>query len=122
MAIKSAVPTLDWKGKVRWWCGGDKTRQIAGAVGGPVVADVLAFRLSADYRVEDFFVAFGPNEARKMGISEATRVIKDPGDQRALTLRGKLLFTPTPDLRTLITLSHVDAYGPQTGEIGREHV
>src|SRR3546814_15866747 len=54
-----------------------------------------------------------------MGISEATRVIKDPGDQRALTLRGKLLFTPTPDLRTLITLSHVDAYGPQTGEVVR---
>src|SRR3546814_5626122 len=52
-----------------------------------------------------------------MGISEATRVIKDPGDQRALTLRGKLLFTPTPDLRTLITLSHVDAYGPQTGDV-----
>src|SRR3546814_20332321 len=54
-----------------------------------------------------------------MGISEATRVIKDPGDQRALTLRGKLLFTPTPDLRTLITLSHVDAYGPQTGDVVR---
>src|SRR3546814_6668750 len=77
------------------------TTLFRSAVGGPVVADVLAFRLSADYRVEDFFVAFGSYEARRKGISDATRIIKDPGDQRALTLRSKLLFTPTPDLRTL---------------------
>jgi outer membrane receptor protein involved in Fe transport len=119
IAIKTADPTFDWQGKVRGVIGGDETRQISGAVGGPIIADTLAFRVSADYRVEDFFVDFASYEARKRGISEATRIIDDPGHQRALTLRGKLLFTPTPDLRALITLSHVDAYGPQTGDVVR---
>src|SRR3546814_20432311 len=80
VAIKTADPTFDWQGKVRGVIGGDKTRQISGAVGGPVVADVLAFRLSADSRVEDFFVAFGPFEARQMGIR---------GDMSVITVRSE---------------------------------
>src|SRR3546814_14119383 len=100
VAIKTADPTFDWQGKVRGVIGGDKTRQISGAVGGPVVADVLAFRLSADYRVEDVFVGFGPYEARKMGISEATSVITDPCEKRARNLSGQMLCTPPPELST----------------------
>src|SRR3546814_13931397 len=42
-----------------------------------------------------------------------------PVKQRALTMRGKWMSTPTPDLRTLITVSHVDAYGPQNGDVVR---
>src|SRR3546814_2966606 len=34
VAIKTADPTFDWQGKVRGVIGGDKTRQISGAVGG----------------------------------------------------------------------------------------
>src|SRR3546814_10882597 len=33
VAIKTADPTFDWQGKVRGVIGGDKTRQISGAVG-----------------------------------------------------------------------------------------
>src|SRR3546814_15446334 len=44
VAIKTADPTFDWQGKVRGVIGGDKTRQISGAAGGPVVAGGLAYR------------------------------------------------------------------------------
>src|SRR3546814_19100763 len=92
VAIKTADPTFDWQGKGRGVIGGDKTRQISGAVGGPVVADVLAFRLSADYRVEDFFVAFGPYEERDrksvvLGQSVSVRV--DLGGWRYIKKKKK---------------------------------
>src|SRR3546814_14908005 len=89
VAIKTADPTFDWQGKVRGVIGGDKKRQISGAVGGPVVADVLAFWLSADYRVEDFFVAFGTYEERKLGISEETGVLQVTGERREDILLGQ---------------------------------
>lgn len=119
VAVKTADPTFEWHGRLRGVVGNGDVRQISGAVGGPIIPDVLAFRLAADYRAEDFFVKFTPFVARKDGVSNETFLLGDPSHQRSYILRGKLLFTPTPDVRALITLSHSDAYAPQTGDVTR---
>jgi outer membrane receptor protein involved in Fe transport len=119
VAIKTIDPSFDWSGHARAVIGGDRTRQLSAAVGGPIVPDILAFRVAADYREEDFFVRFAPYTAREEGISAETRRIDDPSQQRSFSLRGKLLFTPTPDVRALITLSHTNGFAPQTGDVTR---
>ena len=119
VAVKTADPTFDWHGKVRGVAGGNDTYQLSGAIGGPIIPDVFAFRVAADYRSEDFFVDFAPYTARKDGVSTATRMIDNPSHQRSVAVRGKLLFTPTPDIRALLTYSHSDAYAPQTGDVTR---
>lgn len=104
IAIKTADPTYDWTGKARFAVGEYDTRQASAAIGGPILGQSLAFRVAADYREEDSYVKF-------TGFPGAD----DPGHSRAYTLRGKLLITPegAPDFRTLLTLSHTDAYAPQ---------
>lgn len=119
VAIKTVDPGFDWSGRARAVIGGDRTRQLSGAVGGPIVPGVLAFRLAADYREEDVFVRFAPYTARARGISAETRRIDDPSQQRAFSLRGKLLFTPSSDVRALVTLSHSDGFAPQTADVVR---
>jgi outer membrane receptor protein involved in Fe transport len=110
IAIKTADPTFDWQGKVRGLIGGDDLRQIFGAVGGPLIANVAAFRIAADFRREDAQVETFPYAE-----------LKHPGRYRSLNLRGKLLITPTemPDFRTLLTLSYTDSYAPQTLSVAR---
>lgn len=110
IAIKTADPTFDWQGKVRALAGGDDVRQISGAVGGPLIANVAAFRIAADFRREDAQVQTFPYAQ-----------LQHPGRYRSLNLRGKLLIAPTemPDFRTLLTLSYTDAYAPQTLSVRR---
>ena len=103
VAIKTADPTFELQGKARALMGDDDLRQLSAAVGGPLVADRLAFRLSADYRTEDAFVETPPYLE-----------LAHPERYRSEVYRGKLLFTPTPQLRSLTTVSYSDSYAPQT--------
>lgn len=119
VGIKTADPTFDWTGKARAIVGEDDLWQVSGAVGGPIVSDVLAFRVAADWRTEDSFAAFEPYTARDSGLSETLKEIRNPGKSESLMVRGKLLFTPSPDVRALVTLSHSDAYAPQTADVAR---
>lgn len=108
IAVKTADPTFDWQGRARVVVGGGETRQFSAAVGGPIVSDQLAFRLSGDYRREESYIHFTPYP----GIS-------DPDRYESKALRGKLLVTPTalPQLNALITLSHTDAFAPQSDSV-----
>jgi len=103
VAIKTADPTFDFTGKARVLVGDDHLRQVSGAVGGPLVRDVLAFRVAGDFREEQAFV-------KSLPYAE----VAHPGAYRSQTLRGKLLFTPTPAFRTLTTVSFTDSFAPQT--------
>lgn len=107
MAIKTADPTFEWESKARAIGGGQNTRVFSGVVSGPLIEDVLAFRVAADYQSHESDVEFTayPEEA-------------DPGLYRNTTLRGKLLFTPTPDVRSLLTFSHVTGRSPQAEYVG----
>lgn len=117
IAIKTADPIQDWNGKARVVIGESDIRQYSGAVGGPIVPDILAFRIAADWREEQAFVDFTPFTARRSGLSTELKTIDDPSRSQSLVLRGKLLFTPTPDVRALVTASHIDAYAPQAFDV-----
>lgn len=103
IAVKTADPTFTWTGKARALAGGDDLRQVSGAVGGPLIDDVLAFRVAADFREEEAFIKTFPYPQ-----------LRNPGHYRSEVYRGKLLFTPTPRLRSLATVSYSDSYAPQT--------
>lgn len=108
IAIKTADPTFEWTGKVRALSGGDGVRQYSGAFGGPLIDNALAFRIAADYRGEDSYVHVFPYAE-----------LSDPGHRRAETVRGKLLYSPNDDLRSLLTVSYSDSYAPQTLSVKR---
>lgn len=119
VAVKTADPDFTWSGRARGVIGESDIGQISGAVGGPIVPDVLAFRIAADWRTEESWVDFPAYTARRAGLSAGLKEIDNPSLSRALTLRGKLLFTPSPDVRALVTLSHLDAFSPQSAEVVR---
>jgi outer membrane receptor protein involved in Fe transport len=110
IAVKTADPTFDWQGRARLVAGGGQTRQATAAIGGPIIAGQLAFRLAGDYRREESYVRFTPY----VGVS-------NPDLYESKVLRGKLLITPTalPQLDALITLSHTEALAPQTHSVTR---
>lgn len=103
MAIKTADPTFEMHGKGRVLIGEDDLRQVSVALGGPIVDDLLAFRVAADYREEEAFVQTFPYAQ-----------LGSPGRYRSKVLRGKLLFTPSAEVRSLLTVSYTDAFAPQT--------
>lgn len=103
IAIRTADPTFDWQGRVRGLIGNQGERQLSGAVSGPVAEGLAAFRLSADWRRSESFVDFIPYPEED-----------HPERFQSLSLRGKLLLTPSSDLRSLLTLSYVDGRGPQS--------
>lgn len=119
VAVKTVDPSSTWSGRARVVIGEDKVRQYSGAAGGPIIPDILAFRVAADWRTEQSFVDFTPYVARAKGLSAELKDIDNPGRYRSLALRGKLLFTPSSDARALLTLSHVDAYAPQAADVLR---
>ncbi len=119
VAVKTNDPTPEFSGKARVVIGENKVRQYSGAVGGPLAGQALSFRIAGDWRTEQSFVAFTPFTARRKGLSAELKDIDNPGRYQSLALRGKLLFEPSADVRSLLTLSHTDAYGPQSGDVIR---
>ncbi len=81
IVIQSAQPTFDFSGKARVIMTDAKDRSFAAAVSGPIIADQLAFRISAEERHEDGFV------------QNVTRGGKDDALD-ASTIRTQLLLTP----------------------------
>ncbi|MEM1134115.1 MAG: TonB-dependent receptor [Pseudomonadota bacterium] len=81
IVLQTADPEYDFGVDARILIGNENSRQYSAAVTGPIIADQVAFRLSADYREVDFEVVNQLN-------GDNTRF------QEGLTLRGKLLFEP----------------------------
>ena len=106
VAITTNDPTFHWEGDVRALAGNEDEREVSGAISGPLIDNLVAFRLSADYRRTSSPVTF---------ISYPED--HDPGLYEALGLRGKLVFTPTPALTELLTLSYADSRAPQSAYV-----
>jgi len=119
IAVKTADPTDHWSGRARTVVGNHETRQFSGALGGPILPGILSFRVAADWREEQSFADFAPYQARAKGLSAKLKQIDNPGRFQSFTARGKLLFTPSEGTRALLTLSHSDAYAPQTIQVLR---
>lgn len=94
--IKSQDPSFDWQAKARIIAAEGGSRDYAVAVGGPLLDDRLAFRLTAEKRLSDGFV-FNPV------LGDAHVSYADD-----LLLRGKLLWRPSDDVTVRLTVSHAE--------------
>lgn len=106
VAIETKNPTFDWEGDARALLGNEDEREYSGALSGPLIDNLLAFRLAADYRQSDFYVPFA-------GYPEDS----NPGRYETLNLRGKLLLTPASNVNSLLTVSYADGRAPQSGYV-----
>ncbi len=82
IVLRTAEPTMDWQGKLRVLASDPSDRSLAGAIGGPIVADELAFRASVEQRSFDGYTW------------NLTRQAADDAQVSAI-YRGKLLWTPS---------------------------
>lgn len=100
VVITTKDPSMHWSadGRVLWTSQDQRT--FSAAVGGPIIADELAFRLSVEHRAD-------------RGILR--NVTRGGYDDRlsSLNLRGKLLWTPTalPDLTVRLGYNRVRRTG-----------
>ncbi len=108
IVIRTADPTFDWEGKVRGMVGEQKNRVGSVAISGPIVEDVLAFRLAADYQSSETAVDFTPYEQED-----------DPNLYRTEMFRGKLLYTPGTAIRSMLTFGRTDGRAPQSERVVR---
>ncbi|MEM8934843.1 MAG: TonB-dependent receptor [Pseudomonadota bacterium] len=99
VVLQSADPEYEFGAKARALIGNDNTYQVSGMVTGAIIPDQLAFRVSADYREQDF-ESFNAVQMTPEGASDAT------------TLRAKLLVEPNaiPDLRVELSAQYVDFF------------
>ncbi|MBP7704775.1 MAG: TonB-dependent receptor [Caulobacter sp.] len=93
--IRSQDPTFEFSGKARLMYSDHGDTSAAVAVGGPIIADQLAFRLSAEKRDRSGFV-YNQTRDTEEDFLDAT------------TIRGKLLLTPSalPDLTVRAVWTH----------------
>lgn len=103
LAIRTSDPTWETEAGARLLAGNHRRRQAAFYLSGPL-SDQVAYRIAGDFQTWRSFVDFEPFPG-----------VKDPGDFAMRTLRGKLLFEPKAldGFRTVLTLQHADAHGPQ---------
>ncbi|MEM0955222.1 MAG: TonB-dependent receptor [Pseudomonadota bacterium] len=100
IVLQSKEPSFDWEGAARVRVAEFGTLQTAAAISGPLVADQLAFRLSADYQEFDGFIDDGFTGERV-------------DFRESLTLRGRLLIQPEAisGLSALLTVEYNDRPG-----------
>ncbi|WP_300573684.1 TonB-dependent receptor [Phenylobacterium sp.] len=94
--IKSIDPSYDWQAKGRVIASDGGGQDYAVALGGPLIADMAAFRLSAERRLNDGFVSNPVRGADKVDYADD------------LQIRGKLLIEPTDDLTVRLAVNYAD--------------
>lgn len=95
VVMKSIDPTFEMSGAARGAYGSRDTYTASAAIGGPLVPDRLAARISVDQSGTD-----GATDNPAAGVNEDI--------DRHLTLRGKLLFLPADDASMLLSYTHSD--------------
>lgn len=98
--VRTRNPHFYWDGRVQARATSEEEFQLSAAAGGPIVADELAFRISADYRDERGLI-YNPT---RDDYSDALQ---------AINLRGKLLWSPEalPGFEALFSYTHYDRDG-----------
>lgn len=94
--VRTTDPTYDWTARGRVEVAEYNTQRYAVAFGGPLVDDVLAFRLVAEYGESRGFIT-NPVLGRN-----------DVDSDETLNLRAKLLFEPTDRLTALLTYYYTE--------------
>ncbi len=98
--IRTADPTFEWTGKARGlYLNSDEgdSYSLAAAVGGPIIEDVLAFRVSAERRESDGFVSNALSDNNGADFNDQWQA------------RVKLLFQPTDNFTSLFTFGYSQA-------------
>ncbi|AWW74052.1 hypothetical protein CD351_06375 [Erythrobacter sp. KY5] len=100
--LRTQDPTYEWDFRLRGEVGDNGQRQAAIAGGGPIIDDVLAFRVAANYRESDGFVF--------------NTFLNEEYDNTELTTgRFKLLFEPTDNLSIISTSSYTENFAGEDG-------
>lgn len=97
--VETVDPSFEWNGRARAAYGEFNTYQLAGALGGPIIPDLLAFRVAADVNRTDGFTTFVSDSAE----------IDDVGRNNRDLARAKLLFTPAPNFEAIASYTYSDA-------------
>ena len=102
--IQTQNPEFSWSAKARGLVGNLKTRQISGALTGPIVSDQAAFRVAGDLRLA--------RPASKIGD---LAVGANPNHDNYGQLRAKVLVRPhaLPGTSLLATFAHSESQMPQ---------
>jgi iron complex outermembrane receptor protein len=109
LKFDSAKPTQTFGGYAQASYATYGTTNIEGAVGGPIVADVLAGRFSALYQHRDDWID-----------NTFTHQNNATGGYDEYALRGQLLFTPTPEFSALANAHYMHLDG--TPQIFRANI
>jgi iron complex outermembrane recepter protein len=94
--ITSQEPTFDWQAKARALVSNGNGWDLAAAASGPILDDVLAFRISGEARNFDGFIYNPILNTHKIDFSKDYQ------------FRGKLLFKPSSDLTIHLNLNYAD--------------
>lgn len=111
--IETSDPTFAWSGAARALVGDHSTEGLSAALGGPIVADQIAFRGAVDLRDQRSYVR-RPTQTR-------ADIGEDPRKDDYWVGRLKLLATPEalPGVRLGLTYNHLDSTAPQGEAVNR---
>jgi iron complex outermembrane recepter protein len=108
IAVETKNPTFDTEGSARVVGSNYDGREYDAAFSAPIVSDQLAFRIAAQHSSSESFVSFTPFDGSN-----------NPGEFSSTTVRSKLLYAPTSEFSTLLTLNYAETRAPQAEQITR---
>lgn len=100
VVVNTVDPSFEWDGRARIAAGEFGTRQYAAALGGPIVDDILAFRIAVDSNETDGFTEFVTSEGD---------VLDDIGSTERDLVRAKLLLRAGPSTEAVLSVVHSDS-------------
>ncbi|MEM9055575.1 MAG: TonB-dependent receptor, partial [Pseudomonadota bacterium] len=108
LILNANDPEFEWGGQARLIANDQNRQQASIAFGGPLIDDVLAFRIAAETVDDDGYTEFSLG-----GITDDT-----VGRNNRDFIRGKLLFTPVSNLEALLSLTYVEGERGSNGVSG----
>ncbi len=99
ISVNTAGPSLStYSGDVEATYGDYSETRLAGSITGPLVEDVLGFRLFGATATRDGFI----------DVVDAAGGVRDVNNRDVWTLRGQLRYEPTPDISARLILDYSD--------------
>ena len=95
--VETRDPTFEWDASARATFAELDTQEGAIAYGGPLIDNVLAFRIAGEYQRRDSEISYP--------LYQGFNLYDDLIEDEYWQLRGKLLFTPTANLQAVLSLS-----------------
>lgn len=110
VSVKTKDPTYEYSGALETSIGNNMNRRVSGMINIPIIDQIIAARLSADWQTSESAVNY-----------QSYSGVDNPGDIESLNLRGKLLVEPdiADGSELLLTLTHNKYKSPQAEIIVR---